>query len=521
MSANIQAFINYSQVITQSSSVSFFTNTPRWPTASTMFDFSSTYLLPVALTSLLPLIFAAVLLLALIIHLIIRFTLRNNQTNKRIQTLRMSSSKKTVHTLVPLSGILLLFIFVSTSFGLLGNATLNHSSNDTLDIFQALVNDLSRTGFTVVNTSILLRDRLSIFNATATTQSDEPAVLVDVVGDLSVNALETSKVFMLDRYPDVKPLRKALNVLLDSVRKVFETVEDVIFIVYSVIFVIMLIIISAPPLLRIATMVNIPKIIAIFSYLLYLLVPSLLSWLLVGLLTSIGATISDICTSLHDYRSFLTSPSSITSSVQSSNAFIKSGFVCPNGLSGDSLKEQIDNTADSILQSDLARSTITLLLSVEAQLIADLARWTANELPPYLNCAAQIRLSGQLEFVACGKEGSSAIDGIWNLWLAFITLATCLSIAVFASLMGIPVMRALDIWPSAAIPPVPELLNVHDSTEYAKNDEDDGILKDSPIKRRDDMNQGEFFDDSTFTKTSPMSNVTASTTTSPTSEKPK
>jgi len=125
------------------------------------------------------------------------------------------------------------------------------------------------------------------------------------VGDMSLSALAASQKFVLDRYPDVKPLRKSLQVLVDNVKDVFHTVRNLIKIVYSVLFAIMLIIISAPPLLRIATITHSSKYISIASYLLYLLIPTLLSWLLIGILSSIGAVVSDVCRSLHDYRTFL------------------------------------------------------------------------------------------------------------------------------------------------------------------------------------------------------------------------
>lgn len=445
MTADAQVYVNFSTVIQQSTAVDFFRTTPRWPSASSDFDFSTSYLLPVALTAVLPLLFAVVVLVFLIIHVAIRFTRWNERINERIHRLR--SSKEAAVYLVPISTVLLLFIFVFTSLGLVGNASLNHSANDGLDVFVGLVTDLHRTGFTVVNTSVVLRDRLSQFNASR----DAPeSILANIVGDLSRPALAASQKFMLDRYPDVRPLGDALNTLVDNVRDVFDIVRRVVSAVYSVIFIVILMLVSAPPLLRIATGSSAPRILSVTAYLLYLFVPAVLAWVLVGVLSAVGAVVADVCTSLHTYRAVLRNDVSISASSSQSNAFVSSGFVCPDGLSADSFKDQINSAAVSVLQSELAKSTVRLLLNTSAEQVFEVAKWTANELPQYLNCSAQIRFSGQLEFVACSNDGLSAINGVYQLWVAFIGLAVCLSMVVFMSLMGLPIMRALDVWPSPA-----------------------------------------------------------------------
>lgn len=444
MAATAQVFAQFNDTIEQSRAVKIFRATPRWPSASSTFAFTTKYLKPVALTAILPMFIAVVIVLGLVIHVIVRFTCRCQKTNARLR--RLQTSRQATFALVPLSTALLLFIFVFTSLGLLGNATLNHSSLDSLDVFSGLVNDLSRAGFAVVNTSILLRSRLEAFNATSA-DVGTPILAEIVEVDLVRPTLRASQIFMLERYPNVIPLREALSSVVNNLDEVFSTVRRIVGLVYSVLFAIMLILVSAPPLLRIATAHSSSRICSVVAYLLYLFVPSIVSWVLVGVLSAVGATVADVCTSLDVYRKVLRG----TVAAPKDNAFVNSGFVCPNGLTGESLKSQIDNTAKSILQSNLARSTVELLLSTPAEQIAETASWTSDQLPKYLDCDAQIRFSGQLEFVTCGKNGNSAIDGIWNLWVAFIGLAVCLSIAMFASLMGLQVMRVLDVWPSAYV----------------------------------------------------------------------
>ena len=119
------------------------------------------------------------------------------------------------------------------------------------------------------------------------------------------------------------------------------------------------------------------------------------------------------------------------------NAFIDSGFICPStdDLTAESLQNQINNTAISIQQSKLAMSTVEILLNTNSNSIVEVATWTSNKLPNYLNSCAQIQFSGHLEFIACSSKANSAIDGICNLWVSFMVLASCLTIAISLSLI--------------------------------------------------------------------------------------
>lgn len=447
MTAHAQAFANYSAAINHSESVQFFRATPRWPSAPSEFDFSLDYLTPVALTALIPIFFAVVLVIALIVHIAIRFTCRHRHTNDRLR--RLHQSKKATLILIPMSAALLMFIFVFTSLGLLGNAMLNQSANDALNVFEALVNDLSRSGFAVVDTAIYLNEQLKAFKPNASNTNS--SILSATVGDMVTPTYIATKSFVLERYPDVSELRNALNSLREKIIYVFTVVRRIVGIVYSVMLAVILLLVSAPPLLRIATARGIPRICSLFAYLLYLMVPTLLAWALVGIMSAVGATVSDVCASLSSYRDTLRGVGAANSNRNRNNAFVASGFTCPEGISAASLQQQIEDTATSILQSDLARTTVERILSVPAEQIAEAATWTSQQVPRYLNCSAQIEFSGQLEFLVCGKDGRSSIDGVWNLWVAFIGLALCLSGAMFASLMGMHVMRAFDVWSDGVV----------------------------------------------------------------------
>lgn len=438
-----QVFVNYSATINQSSIVDFFRSTPRWPSASKDFDFSFDYLTPVALTALIPVIFASCLILLLLIHLVVRFTCRKDKVDDRLH--RHYKSRKATYFLVPISCVLLTSIFILTSVGLIGNISLHNSAYDGIDVFSALLYDISRAGFAVVDTAIYINQRLVAFDPSDTNGTE---VLSETVGDLASNALNASKVFMLDRYPDVVPLRENLAILTNNILDVFDTLRRAVDIAYAVLLVIIFMLVTAPPLLRIATASAVPRFCSVVSYSLFLFVPALLAWALVGVMSSAGAVVADVCVSLHDYRDTLRG----VASAGNSNAFIASGFTCPSGLSAEELRTQIDDTTSSILQSDLARSTVERLLATPARAVAEAADWTADQLPPYLDCSKQVQFAGQLEFIACGDHRHSTMVAIYALFVAFIGLALALSLSLFASLMGLRVMRALDVWPA---PPVP------------------------------------------------------------------
>lgn len=441
MSGDDQVFKNFSEEIVQSRAVEFFRSTPRWPTATTDFQFSTEYLKPVALTAILPLFFAVFIVLIIAIAIIVRYTCLSTQILNRLQS--QYESQRATLVLVPISAILLTAIFIFTSIGLLGNATLNHSSNDALDVFTALVNDLSRSGFVVADTAILLKSRLESFNPNPQTGND--SILPEIVGDLVTPALLASKRFILSRYPDVAPLRMALQDLRDSILDVFNRVRRLVGIVYLGLLITITLLLVAIPFLRLATAKSTRRFVSVIAYVACLFVPTLLAWVLVGVLSAVGAIVADVCVSLSEYREVLRNVT--TEDAMKNNTFVKSGFTCPDGMSAEALEKQIGDTALSVLQSDLARSTIQLLLSTAPEKIAETAEWTSKQLPRYLDCSAQVIFTGKLEFVACGRDGLSAIDGIWNLWSCFIGLATCLSIAMLASLLGVHIMRFLDVWP--------------------------------------------------------------------------
>lgn len=441
MSGDDQVFTDFSDEIIQSRAVKFFQSTPRWPTATTDFQFSVEYLTPVALTAILPLFFAAFVVLVIVIAIIVRYTCLSAKVLDRLR--KQHESQRATLIMVPVSAILLTAIFVFTSIGLLGNATLNHSSNDALDVFTALVDDISRSGFVVADTAILLKQRLETF--TPPPQLGNESVLPDLVGDLVTPTLLASKRFILSRYPDVTPLRTALQDLRDSILNVFNRVRRLVDIVYLVLLITIVILLVAIPLLRLATAKSTRRFISVIAYIACLFIPTLLAWILVGILSAVGATVADICVSLSEYRMVLRNVA--VEYAMRNNTFVKSGFTCPDGLTAEALEQQIGDTALSVLQSDLARSSIQLLLSTPPELIAETAQWTSKQLPRYLDCSAQVNFTGKLEFVACGRDGLSAIDGIWNLWSCFIGLAVCLSIATLASLLGVHIMRFLDVWP--------------------------------------------------------------------------
>lgn len=158
--------------------------------------------------------------------------------------------------------------------------------------------------------------------------------------------------------------------------------------------------------------------------------------------SGVGAVGADLCEAIHEYRSVLMG----TGTAKGSNPLIDSGFTCPEGVQVSLLKEHIENTATSLVQNELTKDTVQLLLNTSAEQLAEMARWSGEEVVRKLDCSEQISFSGRVEFVVCGAGHQSAIDGVYGLWVGSLGLALSLNAALFFSLFGMQVAGGILIW---------------------------------------------------------------------------
>ncbi|KAI0566917.1 hypothetical protein FGB62_5g32 [Gracilaria domingensis] len=431
--------VDYARVLEQSHAVAFFRSLPRWPTASRQFEFSFAYLSPVAFTALLPIFFAVALTLLLLVHLLVRYSCRRESTEARIK--RLALSRPATLLQCAFSSLILFLIFTFTSLTLLANATLQFAALDAVDLISALTNDLSLSGFSFVDVALFFRRRLLDFDPAAALRADNPInQFLPEFGERSLSAMHQ---YTIQNYPNLNPLRTNLLSLVNAIDHVLQVVRRAVTLVYVVLLAIILLIASAPLLLFLVdafTVQNRRRVLRFLAHLTFFLLPSFFCWACVGVTAAVGITVADVCHMLHDYRHAL-----LGNPVSEPNALLQSGFDCP-ATSAVGVRERIQLAADSVLQSELASSTVKLLLNTSAESIAETARWSGNRVEVALNCSMQIQFSGKLESVVCSPAGHGALQGVYDLFIGFLGLSICLTLAGFASLFGMQVARSLIVW---------------------------------------------------------------------------
>lgn len=435
---------NFSAPFELSDAVSFFRSTPRWPSASHEFALTYDYITPVALTALIP-IFVVILLVALFIFLlIIRYTCCEQAVDARI--LRMHRSPTATYFQIGTSVFVTFVVFLFIGLGIVFVTEVNFSARDGLDIITGLVVDVSRTGFAFVDVGILIEERLKSFSPADDISSSN--VLSGTLGGQFVPAFEAVQRYVLGSYPDLEPLRDSLETAVDDIGHVLDVVRKAISLASGVLVAICLLLLLAPVMIFFLDAMPLNKRSRpwrVFVHVLVIIFPALLAWAMVGITAAVGATVSDVCVTLHDYRDVLFGK--INAEDIPANALVKGGITCPDTVDPKRLTEQFNGTIESVLQSDLAVSSIDVLLQIRALSIAETARWSRDEVIRYVDCSALINISGQLEVIACSAEGKSAVQGVFDLFVSFLGLSLILSVALLLSLLGMRVAWSLLVWP--------------------------------------------------------------------------
>eukprot|EP00177_Eucheuma_denticulatum_P001685 GFKZ01003033.1.p1 GENE.GFKZ01003033.1~~GFKZ01003033.1.p1 ORF type:complete len:479 (+),score=52.18 GFKZ01003033.1:485-1921(+) len=448
--ATAQLAADFNIPITQSYGVRFFQGTPRWPTASSQFDFSFDYLTPVALTALIPLFVALVFVSLFILQLTCRYTFRESKVNARIY--RMHTSRNYSVLQISLAVLLTLPITAFIALAVISVVALNFSFNDGLDMINAVASDLFLVATGIVDVGILFENRIRQFEPSFPIPSflNASLPLIDPslnLGNLTANAISAARTYILDRFPDFEPLDEAIHLRFDQVTNVLSVTRRAVDIVSAGLLAIVLFMLSAPALHFFVDALPLSKRFRpsrIIFHVLIVLVPTLLAWSFFGVTSAVGATLSDICVSLHDYRAVLLG--TLDSSTVPENVFVKGNVLCP-GVDATEINEQFSGTMAAVLQNEFARDIIQNVLSTTAESIASTTDWTRDRVGGYTDCTQLIRFSGQLEFIGCGREGKSAVQAVFDLWVAFLGMSIALTVAVFLSLWGVRIGWGLLVWP--------------------------------------------------------------------------
>lgn len=439
--ATAQALLDTNTSITLSFAVDVFERIPRWPSSFDTFDFSGGYIRAIVLSALIPFLSGLALSILLLTHIIIRFTCRRRTTDLRFHKLNRSKPWTISQSLV--SFILFFCIFACVSLGILGNAGLNSSTQDAVSTLDGLLTDIRRTGLALVDIGILLRTRLENFDSS---EAPIPRKLTDKFGNVFANSLDALQSYARDNYPELGPLRSEVASLAENIKGVLEDVRVAVGVIYAVLLALILILTFAPLLLHTGhwvAMAQRPRPTRAVFFVLYMILVAL-AWLLVGAFSTVGIAVADVCRATHDYRTVLLG-GILDVDAMRKNPLISSGFVCPNVLNPERLTKQIDDTTASILQSDLASNTVQLMLNTTAKDVAEASSWSGEEVKRYVDCSALIQFSGAMEFIVCGEEGQSTVEGVYDLWIAFLGLALLFMAGLFISLFGFNMARWFNV----------------------------------------------------------------------------
>lgn len=445
--ADAQLHIRFNQSIPQSSAVSFFRNIPRWPNSHNEFELSFDYLTPVALTTLIPLFVSLIIIFLFIIQLSCRYSLREPKVDDRIFRMHRSRPYTILQISVAVALIFSILLFIAVA--MISVVALNFSFQDGLDMIGGVAEDLFHVSSGFVDVAQQFRDRIVNFDPNV---SQGSGVISDSFGDFVTPALNSLRAFVLDRYPDVTRLNEAISTRSEQVKNVLRVTLRAVNLVSAGLLAIIISLLAAPGLHFLVDAFPLNRryrFCRIMFHVMVTIFPTLLAWSFLGVTSAVGATLSDICTSLHDYRSVLLDE--IDAGTVSSNAFVKGDVLCPANVNPELIRSQFNSTVDAILQSSLARRSIRTVLGTSAESVARTAAWSRDKVMAYVDCSALITFSGKLEFITCGQQGKSSIQSVLDLWAAFLGVSLALTIAVLLSLWGMRIGWGLLVWPRGHI----------------------------------------------------------------------
>ncbi|CDF36225.1 unnamed protein product [Chondrus crispus] len=460
--ASVQPEADFLLPIAPSSAVSFFRSTPRWPGAARAFDFTTDYVARNALTALIPAFFAVFLVLLYLVLLTIRYTCKESSVDARLLTPPRTRRATLLALLVSVALTFVIFLFIA--LGISSVTAANFAFRDALDVISGLVADVSRVGYAFVDVAVDVQNRLLSFSAAA--QEDTP--LTAALPDQYLPALRAVPEYITSVYPDLGPLTDSIEVLLEDITDVLKATRKAIALASGVLVAICLLLLLAPVLLLLLDSMPLGKRSRpwrVFVHILILIFPPFLAWTMVGITSAVGAVLSDVCVMFNDYRQVLSG--TLAAADIPENALINAGATCPTTVDATRVAEQMNGTIESILQSPFATQSVKIILDIAPQKLADTAAWSRDEITAYLNCSRLIEFSGQIEFIACGAEGKSAIEANYDLFVSFLGMALVLSLALFLSLVGLRVTWSLFVWQGGNFPPFSQAPQHPSAERYA------------------------------------------------------
>ncbi len=166
-------------------------------------------------------------------------------------------------------------------------------------------------------------------------------------------------------------------------------------------------------------------------------VPFVMSWLCVAIITASATVAGDLCVQLSDFQKIVlvqanSRPPSLLADVNvQGNLLIKNNVQCPQQLVGSGIPlAATANTIGNVLQTDFSVGVLRMLYpnnrTTEAEL-DQVRRWLVPAIRNVVDCSIVTRLAGQYMYTFCGHRGP--ITAMFVAWGSLLALAILLTIA--------------------------------------------------------------------------------------------
>ena len=160
------------------------------------------------------------------------------------------------------------------------------------------------------------------------------------------------------------------------------------------------------------------------------ILPLVISWICVAIITASGIVASDLCIELSEFQKIVLvqsesiAPENLNGIQTSSNLLIRSNVQCPTYLVSE-LAETANSLA-GLLRSDPAIGMLKRLYpSAKTSELRNYLDWIVPALKRAVDCTVIARLAGQYMFAFCGVQGP--ITGLFVAWCSVLALALVLS----------------------------------------------------------------------------------------------
>lgn len=467
----------YARELNHSKAVAFLGRIPRWDgDKAHTFALDMSYLLPTALSGLIPIIVGFIFTLLMFVALYVRMGPRRGSVDESLR--RVGENPKKYFWHIPISVVLGFSIVSFMAQGCIGSAILLKSLLDAIDVIRSLFTVVSNTGFEVIDLFTLFVEKLTALDPYSEgVQKVLPALPGPANKKFDPEAMAKAflamKEYALDRMPNIVPLKNALEVLLGRILDILEQILRYADTVYYALWTLLFMQLVGPMVHFFEEYLFVKKVSRLWRSIplvAYLLLPVMTSWILLGVSSAVGLVISDTCLVLKDYRAHILNLKNIP---PANNALVKSGLVCIPQKEAQAIKQGLRDALRPLTEPVFA-DTVQIVLNVSATALNKRAEWSVQELSQLIDCKTLVDLSGSLEFIMCGEGGQSSSQGVADMWSAFFGLGITLTLAYFSSTLGVRIAWSTFVWPMP--------LKKKDDDEYSDSDRDTRVGEDQDIE---------------------------------------